>query len=70
MDDKLGIGAFKFQSVVSNEMKLSKDPRISMTGRLKHEARKSIIDKCKHQFQNAKKKIIQRLQDPQEKDKF
>lgn len=42
-DNKLGLGAFKFQSVVNNEMKLSKDPGNNIVrSRIRSEARKSI----------------------------
>ncbi|CAD8125696.1 unnamed protein product [Paramecium sonneborni] len=64
----VGFGAYKFQTIISNEMRMTKDS-VHRT-RIQTESRKSIQDKCKYQFQNAKKKIIQKLQDPNERERF
>ncbi|CAD8178940.1 unnamed protein product [Paramecium octaurelia] len=70
MSNQLGVGfgAYKFQTIISNEMRVTKDS-VHRT-RIQTESRKSIQDKCKYQFQNAKKKIIQKLQDPNERERF
>ncbi|CAD8125311.1 unnamed protein product [Paramecium sonneborni] len=70
MSNQLGVGfgAYKFQTIISNEMRMTKDS-VHRT-RIQTESRKSIQEKCKYQFQNAKKKIIQKLQDPNERERF
>ncbi|CAD8172753.1 unnamed protein product [Paramecium pentaurelia] len=64
----VGFGAYKFQTIINSEMRVTKDS-VHRT-RIQTESRKSIQDKCKYQFQNAKKKIIQKLQDPNERERF
>ncbi|CAD8087542.1 unnamed protein product [Paramecium sonneborni] len=64
----IGIGAFKFQNIVNNEMKITKDPEHKT--RIRSQSRKSIQEKCKFQFQNQKKKFVHKQQENDEKEKF
>ncbi|CAD8061319.1 unnamed protein product [Paramecium primaurelia] len=68
MDIGIGIGAFKFQNLVSNEMKITKDPEHKT--RIRSQSRKSIQEKCKFQFQNSKKKFAHKQQEFECKEKF
>ncbi|CAD8080875.1 unnamed protein product [Paramecium sonneborni] len=64
----IGIGAFKFQTLINTEMKITKDPEHKT--RIRSQSRKSIQEKCKFQFQNQKKKFIHKQQENDEKEKF
>ncbi|CAD8061058.1 unnamed protein product [Paramecium sonneborni] len=63
----LGIGAFKFQTIISHEIKTTRDP--GHKSRIRSQSRKSIQEKCMLQLQNSKKKLKQKPIDIENKYK-